>query len=143
MKDSHSKKQLAADFFHGEQGYNCAQAVLKAYQNESGMSELTIRSAKVIGGGRAKEGTCGALYAAHILLGENNQSKQVTQQFLQTTGSTLCSDIKQSECGCRGYVAKVAELTTEHIQHINGNNAEYANSREIRERTMIPCQSCV
>ena len=141
MKGSHSKKQLAMDFFHGEQGYNCAQAVLKAYQNESGMSELTIRLAKAIGGGRAEGGTCGALYAAQILLGKNEQSKLITQQFLQSTGSMLCSEIKQSECGCRGYVAKIAELTVEHIQQINGNNAEYASNREIRERTMIPSNS--
>jgi len=132
------KSKLASDYFHGEEGYNCAQAVLKAFQPESGMSEQVIRSAVVAGGGRAKEGTCGALYSAIILLGEGEHSNQLSQEFLGAVGSTLCSDIKKSECGCRGFVSKAAELTEKHIHKIDIHNSEYVTARKFREIEMLP-----
>ena len=132
------KAKLAAHFFHGKEGYNCAQAVLKAYQPESGMSELTIRSATVAGGGRAPKGVCGALYAAQIILGEAEASALVSQKFEQKTGSIKCSDIKQSECGCRGYVEIAAKLAMAHIDQINGKDSEYSKRRESREIKMLP-----
>lgn len=125
-------------YFHGKEGYNCAQAVLKAFQPESGMSEETIQSAKVAGGGRALGGTCGALYAAHIILGEGEHTHSITQNFAKQTGSTLCSDIKQSECGCRNFVGLAAKLTMQHLDKVDKNNIEYLNEREIRETAMLP-----
>lgn len=131
------KNKQASDYFHGEDGYNCAQAVLKAFQPESGMPELVIRSATVAGGGRAKGGTCGALYAAQIVLGEGQHSAQVANEFLTAFGSTLCSDIKQSEGGCRHFVGKTAEFTERHIDNIDTQNDDYVKAREIREINML------
>lgn len=131
------KKQLAADFFHNKDGYNCAQAVLKAYQKESGMSETTIQSATTAGGGRAEGGVCGALYAAQILLGEGQKCNKVTDSFKQAVGSILCSDIKRSECGCRRYVGIAAELTQPYIDSINSQDSNYTKARESREKSML------
>lgn len=131
------KSKQASDYFHGKEGYNCAQAVLKAFQAESGMSERVIRSAVVAGGGRAKEGTCGALYAATIVLGESEYSNQLSQAFLRAIGSTQCSDIKKSECGCRSFVSKAAELTEKHLHKIDKQNPEYVAAREFREIEML------
>lgn len=132
------KNKQASDYFHGEDGYNCAQAVLKAFQPESGMSELVIRSATVAGGGRANGGTCGALYAAKIILGEGVPFAQVTNAFLTAFDSTLCCDIKQSECGCRHFVGKTAEFTEKQINHIDTQNDDYIKARETREIEMLP-----
>lgn len=132
------KSKQAAKYFHGEEGYNCAQAVLKAYQSNSGMSELTIRSATVAGGGRAKDGVCGALYAAQIILGDPEAMKTVDQQFTALTGSNKCSDIKKSECGCREFVAHAAKLTEPYLDNVDGNNSDYRTAREQREIEMLP-----
>ncbi|WCE29100.1 C-GCAxxG-C-C family (seleno)protein [Vibrio sp. SCSIO 43137] len=132
------KSKQAAHYFHGEEGYNCAQAVLKAFQPESGMSELTIRSATVAGGGRAKDGVCGALYAAQIILGPGDASDEITESFQKNTGSVRCSDIRKTECGCRNFVSMVSELTTPYLEKVDGEDEEYRSSREKREVEMLP-----
>ncbi|WED21255.1 C-GCAxxG-C-C family protein [Vibrio sp. JC009] len=132
------KAKQAADLFHGKEGFNCAQAVLKAFQPESGMSDMTILSAQVAGGGRAKGGVCGALYAAQIILGEGEHSEQVKCGFVDATGSALCSDIKQDECQCRELVKTAAQLTTCHLDKIDHADPDYVFEREIREVEMLP-----
>lgn len=132
------KKNQACQYFHDANNYNCAQAVLKAFQTESGMSELTIRSATVAGGGRANEGTCGALYAAHILLGDGESQDKVTKAFSAAIGSTKCSDIKKTECGCRDYVGFAAELAQQHLDKIDKYDPNYVSARESREIEMLP-----
>lgn len=132
------KSKQAAHYFHGQEGYNCAQAVLKAYQANSGMSELTIRSATVAGGGRAKNGICGALYAAQIILGEGTETDSVSKEFLKRNGSIKCSALKKSECGCRKLVSLSAQLLEEHIHVIDSDNPDYQSKRQHREVEMLP-----
>ncbi len=135
------KSKIAAQYFHGEEGYNCAQSVLKAFQQESGMSDETILAAKVAGGGRVEGGICGALIATQVILGEGDDSHRVTREFIKSTGSSLCSDLKKTECGCRGYVAKAAELATQPINKIDKDNTDYLKAREQREQYMLThCQ---
>lgn len=134
------KSNQAADYFHGKEGYNCVQAVLKAFQPESGMSDSVINSAKVAGGGRAPDGVCGALYAAQILLGEDPSCSKVSRAFEAKYGSLHCSDLKKDECGCRKLVQKSADLTNSHIGVINGLDPIYSRKREVREIEMLPPQ---
>ena len=101
------------------------------------MSDLTIHSATVAGGGRAEGGVCGALYAAQILLGEGEKCDKVTDAFQQAVGSTQCSDIKRTECGCRNYVAIAAELTQPYIDAIDSQDPNYTQERESREKKML------
>ena len=132
------KSKKAAKLFHGKEGFNCAQAVLKAYQAESGMSDPVILSATVAGGGRAIGGVCGALYAAQIILGEGESSTQITEQFREKAGSIKCKDIKDGACTCREYVEIAAELTMPYMDKIQGDNPEYCAAREKRELEMLP-----
>ena len=63
------KKQLAKEYF--EQGYNCAQAVLLAYCEETGLSsEQAAKLASTFGGGmgRMRE-VCGAVSAMFMIEG--------------------------------------------------------------------------
>jgi hypothetical protein len=129
------KIKAASDYFHGKEGYNCAQAVLKAFQPESGMSEATIQRAQMAGGGRAQGGVCGALYAAHIILGEK---QPITSDFIRRQGSSLCSDIKVSECQCRKLVEVAAELTNEHLHKVDNCDPDYVFERKMREVEMLP-----
>ena len=63
------KKELAVTLKHN--GYNCAQAVLCSFVNETGLSEELL---KQIGAGfgvgmGCMEATCGALIGAQIIMG--------------------------------------------------------------------------
>ena len=132
------KSKKAAKLFHGKEDFNCAQAVLKAYQAESRMSDPVILSAAVAGGGRAIGGVCGALYSSRIILGEGESSAQITKQFIEKSGSTQCSDIKDGVSTCREYVETAAELITPYMDKIQGDNPEYCAAREKREIAMLP-----
>lgn len=91
------KAVAAADLFHGKEKYNCAQAVLKAFQKEAVISEDTINKARFMGGGKAQAGICGALYASLIILNDFHQYRKVSSIFEKVTGSCLCRDIKKNK----------------------------------------------
>ncbi|MDG3087345.1 C-GCAxxG-C-C family protein [Vibrio hannami] len=131
------KNKQAAKYFHGEEGLNCAQAVLKAFQPESGMTDFTIKSAQVAGGGRAKDGVCGALYAVQMVFGEGKATDDVVENFVKQNGSPLCQDIKTTECQCREYVRTATELAEKHIDMLDKENADYVFDRKIREVDML------
>lgn len=131
------KNKQAAEYFHGTEGLNCTQAVLKAFQPESGMTDFTIKSAQVAGGGRAKGGVCGALYAVQMVFGEGDATNKVVEGFVKEMGSPLCQDIKTTECKCREYVRKATELAEEYVDSLDKNNADYVFERKIREVDML------
>ncbi len=106
----------AKELFHGKEGYNCAQAVLKAFQDRFNTTEQQIESAQQQGGGRAPGGVCGALFAAQSLV-EEPQEQVLTQTFKSKVGHTLCDAIKASGVSCYDCV-ETAENALE--QTING-----------------------
>ncbi|MFC2149719.1 C-GCAxxG-C-C family (seleno)protein, partial [Candidatus Auribacterota bacterium] len=57
-------EETAKSLYHGKDKLNCAQAILKAFQPATGMTDEVIASFKSAGGGRAEGGVCGAIYAA-------------------------------------------------------------------------------
>ncbi len=85
----------ASEYFHGEEGYNCAQAILKAFQTEHSITQEKINSYSVYGGGRAEEGLCGALYAAKTLLNDQKKAGQLKQAFTEKAGSCKCLEIME------------------------------------------------
>ena len=50
------KTEEAKKLFHGPEKYNCLQAVLKAFQKESGISDEEINGYKSNGGGKVEGG---------------------------------------------------------------------------------------
>ena len=85
----------ASDFFHKKpENYNCAQAILKAWQDRLGVSGEEIEEFRRWGGGRAKDGVCGALFAANYLL-EKQDKPLITKEFTAQVGSAFCHDIKR------------------------------------------------
>ena len=67
--DATQKSRLARDFF--EQGYNCAQSVLLAYCDETGLTQRqAARLASTLGGGMGKmREVCGAVSAMFLVQG--------------------------------------------------------------------------
>ncbi len=99
-----------------EERLNCAQSVLKAYKDRHGVSDEQILQAKADGGGRAVDGMCGALYAAVVLAGSEDDKSRICAEFEQVAGARRCRDIKSgSGYPCDKCVELAAELVDRHL----------------------------
>lgn len=92
-----------------KQQNNCAQAVMLAFQSETGLDEDTI---KALGSGFGSgmggmEATCGAMCGAAMVAGLINKSntptkmmcKEMLQEFKAAAGATICGDLKGIKTG--------------------------------------------
>jgi hypothetical protein len=110
FKDNQMVRKAAEEYFHGREGYNCAQAVLKAFQASHKISESEIADYKSAGGGRAVGGLCGALFAAKRIVGEE-AFDEISKNFERQSGSLKCADIRKAGLlSCKGCVGTAAEL---------------------------------
>ena len=108
------EKKLASDYFM--EGLNCAESVIKAYNEEFG-TDIPIRIASGLGGGCAVGNLCGAVNGACICasfekgrdeVGEENPAKTYTKKIMQKTidhyGTTECRALKKDRVGCKEIV---------------------------------------
>ena len=109
--------EKAKKYFHGSEGYNCVQAVLKVFQEEYSITEEILVEGKAFGGGRAKDGVCGALYAIGMI--DKDLYSEVEKDFESAAGSLKCSDIKSLEkLSCRECVGYSVERALEKKKNI-------------------------
>ncbi len=80
-------EQALATFRQKPYMYNCAQTVCAAFGREDLVEPMAC-----CGGGRAPEGTCGALYGAMQVAPE--KSAAVLAAFVAATGASTCREIK-------------------------------------------------
>ena len=78
------------------EGLNCAQSVLRAFQQERDIPEETVQAARRLGGGRALEGRCGALHAACELAGDEAARDRLRKAFAAKAMSERCREIRKS-----------------------------------------------
>lgn len=116
------KTKQASRYFHGKEGYNCAQSVLKTFQQERNISDMTIYQASALGGGRAEGGVCGAIYSALMVSGDEKMAEKLLADFHQKTGSIYCTDIRESRDGCRELVKLAVSLTAEQLEETGEQN---------------------
>lgn len=110
------KAKQAAALYRGKERYNCAQAVLKTFQEEAGVPDSVIKGASRWGHGRAEGGVCGALHAVRALIDDPELLAKVEREFAHVAGSTLCRQIKgMSRVTCRECVSLAAGLTAPHM----------------------------
>ncbi|MBQ1412988.1 MAG: C_GCAxxG_C_C family protein [Clostridia bacterium] len=101
-------------------GCNCAQAVLCAFAEETGLSEDLLKRMGCM------EATCGALVGAEILLGLKlyqdrpvlANARQLHGAFTQRCGASLCKELKGRDtgivlCECDDCVRHAVDLTQE------------------------------
>lgn len=118
-----NKKEKAVELKHN--GYNCTQAVLCVFSEETGLS---IEFLKRIGasfcvGMGCMEATCGALIAGEMLLGlkEYNDrpilrnAREMYEEFTNKCGASICKDLKGRDtgiviCECDDCVRNAVEL---------------------------------
>jgi hypothetical protein len=90
---------------------NCAQSILKAFRERKNLSNEAITEARKLGGGRADQGTCGALHAAVSLLDGPEQQAALRRAFAEVAGSEQCREIKAKQLiSCQQCVEVAARL---------------------------------
>jgi len=95
-------------YFHKAPGnYNCAQAILKGFEQEFSIDNSQIDAFRAFGGGRAPLGVCGALFAAQQLAPE--QADELQKDFIKHCGSAYCKELKQQRKVSCGECVKVAD----------------------------------
>ena len=124
-----NKKEYAVYLKHN--GFNCAQAVLMAYQDELGLDTDTIKKlGSAFGTGMSgMKGTCGALVGANIALGMLNTSeiaskfhaKDITDEFIELSGAITCQDLKgikthQVLCSCEDCIRHSIDLLDKKLE---------------------------
>ena len=111
-------------------GYNCAQSVLCAFAQESGLDEDILKrlGAAFCAGMGAMNATCGALCAAEMLLGLiRYEGKPVLKdaaaihaEFTSRCGASICRDLKGIDtgtmvCSCDDCVRNAAAIVSETL----------------------------
>ena len=111
-------------------GYNCAQSVLCAFAQESGLDEETLKKlgAAFCAGMGAMNATCGALCAAEMLLGlirydgkpVLKDAAAIHAEFTSRCGASICRDLKGIDtgtmiCSCDDCVRNAAAIVSETL----------------------------
>ena len=95
---------------------NCAQSVLRGFQEHLSVDEDQIAAAKQLGGGRAENGCCGALYAAWLLIREEEAKESIRLRFIAEAGSDKCREIRKlGRLSCGECVELAAGLLLEKL----------------------------
>ena len=97
----------------GSTRLNCAQSVIKAFQEHFGYDDKLVAEFLACGGGRAPGGVCGAYFAAKHLLQKKDPAKltEFDNWFLEKAGSLQCREIREKrQLSCLGCVEKAAEF---------------------------------
>jgi hypothetical protein len=117
-----SKADIALKYFHKPPGYyNCAQAVYKAFQDEYNIENDDIVAFSKFGNGKAKDGHCGAYYAAMELLKDQPDiANEFTKRFLEKTDYLTCFDIRFNyTMSCKNLVKLAANLVDDLSPNCN------------------------
>ncbi|PKN76694.1 MAG: hypothetical protein CVU52_03600 [Deltaproteobacteria bacterium HGW-Deltaproteobacteria-10] len=103
------KYELAAGYM--KSGFNCAQAIIKAYADEVGINqEDAVRMASALGGGVGRNGNiCGAVSGAALIIGMKfgttdpvnfpakekayNKTNELMDRFATENKSVLCKEL--------------------------------------------------
>jgi hypothetical protein len=101
----------AVRYYRGIEGYNCAQSILKVFQDRLDISENQISTFADYGGGKAEDGICGALYAVKQLAGNAELIQKIVQQFKEEVGTVYCDEILElGRLSCTGCICTAAEI---------------------------------
>lgn len=102
-----------------EQGYNCAESIIKALNEEKGLN-IPVSTASPFGGGMTVGDTCGAITGSLIAIGslkgresneEANETRNLTKEIMNKVkekyGTYQCIELKKNHVSC----AEIIEFT--------------------------------
>jgi hypothetical protein len=108
--------EKAGILYSGDDGYNCAQAVLKAFQDICGADEFDIEEFAAYGHGRVDDGLCSPLYTIYRLVENAVIYEKILDDFAKETGSVKCREIKlKMQLGCRECIELASRLLIENV----------------------------
>ena len=115
-------RERASEYFRGADGLNCAQAVMKAFEEVYRITPETIESYAALGGGRAEGGMCGALYGATKLAGGPDVAAKLVDRFVEIVGFSTCREIKKAKkFSCADCVETAAGLVEDQFDESGGS----------------------
>jgi hypothetical protein len=110
------KKNKSLLYYHvAPFNYNCAQSILKGFQDEFLIQQSEIEAYKANGGGKAEGGICGAVFAANRLLAQAGKPS-ISDEFKNVAGSIYCKDIRGVKLSCKDLVRIADDLLTESMK---------------------------
>ncbi|MGG7164126.1 C-GCAxxG-C-C family (seleno)protein [Clostridium ihumii] len=102
---------LRASEYH-KQGYNCAESMIKAY-NEEHNTNIPVSLGSGMGTGLGVGSLCGAVNAAALIVGylrgredsnEANEARKIAKELMQEIngkyGTSICKELKQNKVSC-------------------------------------------
>jgi hypothetical protein len=108
----------AVKFYRGIEGYNCAQAIVKAFQHKVSVGPDLIHQYARYGGGNATDGVCGGLFAIEQLAPNLDLAQQARHCFDEQVGSIFCSDILElGRLSCAGCISVAANILYDILDH--------------------------
>ena len=120
------RRDRAVEYKHT--GCNCAQAMLLAFQDVSGLDEEMLKKIGVcFGSGMGgMDGDCGALTGAEMILGlvkyqgarMHRESKALYNEFVSRSGASKCRDLKGVDsgtvlCSCDDCIRHAVDILNE------------------------------
>ena len=119
-----TKKELAIHLHRP--GSNCAQSVLRAFTEETGLDEATASAiANGFGGGVRCGEICGAISGGVMALGLMAQNKGITDvrkltadyvaEFTKAYGCVRCEELKQNKIPCDELIGFAAEVLEKYM----------------------------
>ncbi len=111
-----------------KQGYNCAEAVVKAFNEEKGLN-IPVSVASPFGTGMAVGATCGAITGAIIALGSvkgreeaivRNESrkyaKEIMSKIKEKYGTFECIELKKKGVSCSEIIEYAYNILKECVE---------------------------
>ncbi|WP_085829487.1 C-GCAxxG-C-C family (seleno)protein [Clostridium massiliodielmoense] len=112
------------------QGYNCAESIVKAFNDENN-TNIPVSVATPFGGGMAVGGTCGAITGALIALGslkgreeatDANNSRMYTRDLVSRVkekyGTLECIELKKKGVTCREIIEYAYSILKESVEEV-------------------------
>ena len=110
--------QKAQEYFLNKKGYNCAQAIIKAFIDlypDRDKAKFNIDNYKNYGHG-GSDGKCGALAGAQIVCNPKF-SENIEKGFIEKAGSAKCREIRKSKSlPCNLCVKEAGILAEKYIK---------------------------
>lgn len=108
----------ANSYFHRDKdNWNCAQSIMKRFQEHTGLSDQEIEAHyRSKGAGKSPGGVCGALYAA-CQIADRFSLPNPTEAFNLMAGETRCAELKRlNRSSCRDRVKLAEEILLESLK---------------------------
>lgn len=110
------------------QGYNCAESIIKAFNEEKGL-DIPVAIASPFGAGMTVGSTCGAITGALMAIGavagrnssdEKNNSKGITKEVISKVkekyGTTECIALKKNGVTCDEIIGYTYSLLKDYTK---------------------------